>query len=138
MATIIQKITFKNAKTKQLYDLYMDPKLHGMITAGPVKISEKPGSKLDVFGGYITGKTLMTVKNKIIVQEWFGADFGKNTAPSVFVLTMEQKGKDAVLNVFHGNVPDERTSGLEKGWHDHYWNPWKQYLSGKEIKRPVM
>lgn len=52
MATIIQKLVFKNTDTKQLYDLYMDAKLHGHITNGPVKISEKPGSILEVFGGY--------------------------------------------------------------------------------------
>ena len=138
MATITQKITFKNTRTKQLYDLYMDPKLHGMITNGPVKISEKPGSRLDVFEGYITGRTLMTEKNRLVVQEWTGADFGKNAAPSVFVLTFEQKGPDAILNVFHGNVPEEKASGLDKGWHDHYWKPWKQHLAGKEIRRPGM
>jgi activator of HSP90 ATPase len=136
MATIIQKIVFKNTTTKQLYDLYMNAKLHGHITDAPVKISEKPGSKLDVFGGYITGKTLQTVKNKLIVQQWHAADWNANASDSAFVLSFEQKGKNAILNVFHGNVPDVKANSLDKGWHDHYWNPWKQYLAGKPITRP--
>ena len=136
MATIIQKVVFKKTKTKQLYDLYMDAKLHGMITNGPVKISEKAGSKLEVFGGYITGKTLQTVKNKLVVQEWYGSDWSKKDEASVFVLSFEQKGDDVVMNVFHGNVPDDKAPGLDKGWHDHYWKPWKQYLTGKTITRP--
>lgn len=136
MATIIQKVVFKDTKTKQLYDLYMDAKLHGMITNGPVKISEKPGSKVEAFGGYVTGKTLQAVKNKLVVQEWIASDWGSKAEPSVFVLTFEQKGADAVLNVFHGNVPEKQAKGLDEGWHGHYWKPWKQYLAGKEITRP--
>jgi len=136
MATIVQKVVFKNTTTKKLYELYMDPKLHGMITAGPVKISEKPGGKLEAFGGYITGKTLQVVKNKLVVQQWHGSDWDAQSEDSVFVLSFEQKGKDAILNVFHANVPDKHAADLDKGWQGHYWKPWKQYLSGKSIVRP--
>ena len=136
MATIIQKIVFRNTTTKSIYDLYMNAKLHGMITGGAVKISEKIGSKLEVFGGYITGKTLQVIKNKLVVQQWHGSDWDAKADNSVFVLSFEKKGKDAILNVFHANIPDDKVKGLDKGWHDHYWNPWKQYLAGKEITRP--
>lgn len=136
MATIIQEVVFKNTKTKQLYDLYMNAKLHCMITSGPVKIAEKPGSKLNVFGGYITGKTLQSVKNKLIVQAWHGSDWNAKAEDSVFVLSFEQKGNDAVMHVFHGNIPDDKAASLDKGWFDHYWNPWKQWLAGKPITRP--
>lgn len=27
-------------------------------------------------------------------------------------------------------------ASLDKGWHGHYWNPWKQHLAGKPITRP--
>src|ERR1700731_3299779 len=114
MATIIQKVVFKNTKIKQLYDLYMDAKLHGLITAGPVKISEKVGSSLNVFGGYITGKTLQIIKNKLIVQSWRGSDWSAKDKDSAFILSFEQKGKDAVLNVFHISLPDNKAAGLEK------------------------
>ena len=136
MATIIQKIIFKNSKAKQVYDLYMNPTLHGMITNAPVKISAKPGSRLEVFGGYISGKTLMAVENRLVVQEWIGSDWKANAGPSVFSLSFEQKGADVVMHVFHANVPDAQAASLDKGWHDHYWKPWKQYLSGKKITRP--
>ncbi|HET7003299.1 MAG TPA: SRPBCC domain-containing protein [Puia sp.] len=136
MATIIQKVVFKHTKTKQLYDLYMDIKLHGMITGGPVKISAKPGSKLEVFGGYISGKTLQVVRNELIVQQWRGSDWNKKDSDSAFILSFEQKGEDAILNVIHANLPDDKAAGLDKGWYDHYWNPWKQHLAGRPITRP--
>ena len=136
--TIVQKVTFKDTTPKALYNLYMDAKLHGLITAGPVKISEKVGSSLNVFDGYITGKTLQFVKNQLIVQSWRGADWKKNDADSAFMLSFEQHGKNVLMNVIHANVPDNKAASLDKGWHDHYWNPWKQYIAGKEITRPEM
>ena len=137
MATIIQKIVFKNTTTKQLFDLYMDSKLHGIISGGPVTISEKIGSKFEAFDGYITGKTLQVITNKLIVQQWHGSDWDAKADDSVFVLSFEQKGKDALMNVFHANVPDDKAIELDKGWHDFYWNPWKQHLAGKSITKPT-
>lgn len=134
--TIIQKVVFKNATTKNIYELYMDAKLHGIITAGPVDISEKPGSSFEVFGGYISGTTLLTVKNQLIVQQWRGSDWNEKDPDSAFILSLEQKVNDVEMNMFHANVPDDKAAGLDKGWHDHYWKPWKQHLAGEPITRP--
>lgn len=137
MATIIQNVVFKNATTKQLYDLYMDPKLASLIAGSPVKIAEKPGSKMEAWGGYITGKILQVEKNRLIVQSWHGSDW-KKEENSVFIISLEQKGKNVELNAIHANVPEEHAGHLGKGWYDHYWNVWKQYIAGKPIKRPAM
>lgn len=138
MATIIQKVVFKNTAKESLYQLYMNPKLHSMIIDGPVEVSEKVGSSFKAFGGYITGKILQVVKNQLIVQSWRGSDWGTKDSDSAFLLTLEQKGNDSVLNMIHANVPDDKAKSLDKGWHDHYWEPWKQHLSGQTIIRPMM
>ena len=136
MATINQRVVFKNTSTKKLYRLYMDANLHGFITAGPVNISSKAGSRLNVFGGYITGRTLMTVNNKLVVQSWRAAKWSKIDPDSALILSFEQKGRNAVMYLCHANVPAGRAKGLNKGWHEHYWTPWKQYLAGRKITRP--
>jgi activator of HSP90 ATPase len=138
MATIIQKVVFNNTTTNQLYYLYMDPKIASEIAGNPVQISETPGSKMEAFGGYITGKILQVVKNKLVVQSGRGSDWTNTDSDSAFLLSFEQKGSDCVLNVVHANVPDDKSENLDKGWYDHYWNPWKQYLEGKPITRPAM
>jgi activator of HSP90 ATPase len=138
MATIIQKVVFKNTRKESLYDLYMNAKSHSLITDGPVKISEKAGSAFNAFDGYITGKNLMIIKNELIVQSWHGADWDEKDPDSVFIISLEQKGKDVVLNAVHANVPDNKEESLSKGWHEFYWNPWKQHLAGKTIKRHKM
>ena len=73
--TIIQKVVFKNATAKDLYDLYMDEKKHSMATAVPARISRKVGGRYSVHNGYITGKNLHLVKDKLIVQTWRAQDW---------------------------------------------------------------
>ena len=67
--TLLQKILFKNTTPKALYDLYMDSKKHSIATGAPAKLSDKVGGKYSVHGGYITGKNLQLVKNKLIIQQ---------------------------------------------------------------------
>ncbi len=131
MATIIQKVVFKNTKKESLFELYINARKHSLVTGSPAKISEKAGSSFTAFDGYITGKNIMILKNKLIVQLWRGSDWAKKDADSVFMISLDQNGKDAVLNMVHANVPDKQEADLSKGWKDFYWKPWKKYLAGK-------
>lgn len=136
--TIVQKVTFKNTTPKALYDLYMDAKKHSVITDSPVKISDKEGGELYAFDGYITGKNLHLIKDRLIVQSLRGSDWSKDDIDSTFIINFEPKGKDVILHAVHANVPDKHAADLDKGWHDHYWNPMKQYVAGKPLKHPEM
>jgi activator of HSP90 ATPase len=136
--TIVQKVVFKNTTPKVLYNLYMDAEKHTMIAGAPAVISEKEGSKYSAHGGYIKGKNLQLIKNKLIVQTWRASTWDKKDMDSTFIINLEQNGKDVVLHAIHANVPDKDSGHLAKGWYDHYWNPWKQYIAGKPIKRPEM
>ena len=136
--TIEQKVVFKNTTHRKVYDLYMNAKLHSQIIGSPVKISNKEGTSFSAHGGWLTGKNLHLVNGKLIVQTWRGSDWSKDHGDSIFMIRLEPKGKDVVLFVVHANLPDKAVAGIAKGWYDHYWNPWKQYLAGKPIKRPKM
>ena len=136
--TIEQKVVFKNTTPKALYDLYMNAKLHSLITGAPAKISTKVGAAFSAHGDYIRGKNLHLVKNKLIVQTWRGTDWNKTDTDSIFMINLEPKGKNVVLYAVHANVPDKEAAGIDQGWHDYYWNLWKQYLAGKTIKRKAM
>ena len=136
--TIEQKVVFKNTTPRALYKLYMDAKLHGLVTGGVTKITAKAGSPFTACDNYITGKTLHLVKDELIVQTWRGKDWDKADPDSVFTLRFEKKGKDAVVFMVHAFVPDKEAKGITSGWNDFYWTPWKQHLAGKPISRPKM
>ena len=136
--TISQKIVFKKTTPKALYELYMNAKKHAMISGAPATVSSKVGGKYSVHGGYITGENLHLVKDKLIVQTWRAQGWDENDVDSTFIISLEPKGKDVILQAIHANVPDKHEAGIAKGWIDHYWNPWKQHLAGKTITRPKM
>jgi activator of HSP90 ATPase len=135
--TIVQKVVFKNTTPKDLYDLYMNAKKHSKATAASAKITTKEGAKFSAHDGYITGENLKLVKDQLIVQSWRGADWDKKDQDSTFMIHLEPKGKNVTLHAVHSNVPDNQADGIEKGWHTHYWEPWKQYLAGKPIAKPA-
>jgi activator of HSP90 ATPase len=136
--TIVQKVVFRNTTPEILYNLTMDAKKHSMATGAPAAISAKEGARYSAHGGYIEGRNLHLVKGRLIVQTWRASDWENNDVDSTFIINLEPKGNDVVLHAIHANVPDKHAVHLGKGWHDHYWNPWKQYLAGKPIKRPAM
>ena len=136
---IIQKVVFRNTVPKILYDLYMNAKKHSLATGAMAKINSKEGSKFSAHGGYITGKNLQLVKDRLIVQSWRAQGWDKEVVDSTFILRLEPKGKDVVLHVIHANLPDKHAAGIDKGWFANYWEPWKKYLAGKPIaKSPAM
>lgn len=136
--TIVQKIVFKNTKPSKLFSLYLDAKLHSLIAGAPMKISKRVGAKFSGFGNYLSGKNLMIVKDTLIVQAWRATTWDKKEPDSIFIIRLETKGKDTILHATHANLPDKAVAGISKGWNEHYWNPWKQYLAGKPITRPTM
>lgn len=129
--TIIQKVVYKNTTIKDLYELYMDAKKHSLATGGPVKISSKEGAKYTVYDGYITGKNLQLIKNKLIVQTWRASDWVKEDIDSTLILLFEQQGKDASVYMTHANVPERQFESIKKGWDTYYWKPWKKILTKK-------
>jgi activator of HSP90 ATPase len=136
--TFVHKVVFKNTTPKVLYNLYMDAKKHSMISGLPAKISAKAKGAFSVYGGYISGITHHLEKDKLIVQAWRTSAWDKLDADSTFIINLAKKGKDVVLTAIHANVPDAHAESLSKGWHGHYWNPWKQHIAGKPITRPKM
>ena len=138
LKTVVQKVLFKNTTPKVLYSLYMDAKKHSMIAGSPCTITTGIGDKYSVHGGYITGKNLELVKDKLIVQTWRAMDWTKADVDSIFIISLEPMGEDVMLYATHVNVPESKAASIAKGWAGHYWKPWKQHIAGKAIKRPVM
>jgi activator of HSP90 ATPase len=133
--TIVQKIVFKNTTPKALYDLYMNAKKHSKVTLAPAKISNKVGEKYSAHGGYISGENLYLIKDKLIVQSWRTQEWDAKEMDSTFIIEIEPKGKNVVLHMVHANVPDKHSDSIDKGWHTHYWEPWKKSLAGKPMEK---
>jgi activator of HSP90 ATPase len=135
--TIVHDIVFRNTTPKDLYELYMNSKKHSIATGAPATISAKEGEKFSAHDGWITGENLKLIKNQLIVQTWRSKNWNPEDKDSIFTVYFEPKGNNVVVHAIHANVPDKDYEGVNKGWHQHYWEPWKKYLAGKPIKESI-
>jgi len=124
---IVQSVQF-SASARQLYEMYIDPKLHAAFTGAPVKISPKAASPFTAFGGMLSGSTLLTVPGKLIIQRWRGSHWKKTDLDSTLILTFVQDGKRGRIDLVHVNVPDHDHAGVTSGWKTYYWQPLRAHL----------
>jgi activator of HSP90 ATPase len=134
--TITQSVEFENTTPQTLYELYMNAGKHAIATAAPAEITENEGDKFSLHGGYITGKNLQLVRNKLIVQSWRPQGWGDEDVDSTLIIYLKQNNKGTTLYMTHVNVPEQHLESVTKGWNSHYWEPWKKYLEGNPIARP--
>lgn len=126
--TIKQKILI-NADPIEVYNAYIDPKLQSRFTGVSAKGGQKKGSEFNYSDGYITGKTMMLVKGKRIVQLWKTSEWPEGSPYSMLDLRFEKKGNQTELTMIHSKVPKSQVKMYKEGWMEYYWNPLKDYFA---------
>ena len=136
--TIVQDVVFRNTHPDALYELYMDSSKHSRATGAPAEISPDEGGSYSAHSGYITGRNLQLIKDRLIVQTWRAQSWDKTEVDSTFIIYLEAAGEDVILHAVHANVPDHAEESLNAGWHKMYWEPWRLYLAGTPIEKASM
>ncbi|HEY8069889.1 MAG TPA: SRPBCC domain-containing protein [Burkholderiales bacterium] len=126
--TVTQSVVLP-ARAKDLYAMYLNPRTHGAIIGHKVVIGARPGSKFRAFGGALTGRMLQTVPGRLIVQSWRATPFHRSDADSTLILRFTPKGRRGRIDLVHVNVPNHDYNGVNKGWKNYYWKPWRKYLA---------
>lgn len=129
--TIQQKVTFKGATAKQLYNLYMNAKLHSEVTGAPAEISKKAGEAFKAHSGNIKGKNLHVLANKLVVQTWRAKGWDRKQPDSVLTLYFQDTEDGAQVQMVHALVPEDQLALVKKGWNDYYWKLWKAYFKAR-------
>ena len=128
MARTIKQTVTLPASYEKLFEMYLDPKAHGAFTGSKVKVSSKVGSEFKAFDGAIMGKLLHIVPKRLIVQSWRASHWKAKDIDSTLVLTFSPKGKQGRIELVHVNVADHDYEGVNNGWREYYWRPWREYL----------
>jgi activator of HSP90 ATPase len=128
VTTITQKVIIPKASPKQVYEAYVDPKIHSEFTDS--KVTGKPviGGKFTAWDGYISGKFLELEEGKKVVQEWSSTDFPEGASPSRLELTFFAVPKGTEIVMVHSNVPKDQEAETAEGWIEFYWEPLKEYF----------
>ena len=128
MARLIRQSIVLPAPASRLYSMYLSRRRHAAITGHKVVIGARPGAKFRAFNGALSGRTLQTVPGRLIVQAWRSTAFHKGDPDSTLILRFTPKGRSGRINLVHVNVPDHDYHGVNKGWKQYYWRPWRKYL----------
>lgn len=122
---LIQQTYHIKASVEKVWQALTVPKHIEAWGSGPVKMDDRVGTTFSFWGGDIWGTNTEVVKNKKLVQEWYGGDWPK---PSIatFTLTKEKTGTKLVLT--HTGVPTDEVNDFADGWKDYYLGPLKEYV----------
>lgn len=124
MKSFKQKYVIK-APLQKIWQALFDPKIIEAWGAGPAKMSEREGANFSLWGGDIYGKNVKVVKEKELVQDWYG---GPWLEPSKVTFIFSNDGESTTVELFHENLPDSEASDFEQGWKDYYLGAIKKLL----------
>jgi activator of HSP90 ATPase len=122
---IQQKIVFKNATAAELFDIFLNPKKHSAIHGNAkTKISNREGASFSLLNGNLTGRNLLIVADRMIVQSWRGNVWTTDDLDSVLSLVFSDTGNGAEIEMVHAFTPEQ----FEEMWNEVYWEPIRKYL----------
>ena len=127
-APIRQSVTLK-APPRELFDAFLDSRQHSRITGVPARTSRRVGARFTAFGGALSGRNLMIVPGRMIVQAWRSTQFKAGDPDSILVLTFNKTAGGARIDLVHVNVPGHDHQGVTRGWPKYYWGPWRMHLA---------
>jgi activator of HSP90 ATPase len=116
------------ASPQRLYQAILDQKQFAAFTGLAATIDPTPGGSLWMFGGLIAGRNIELVPNQRIVQAWRPASWD----PGIYSLVhfeFKPRGDESTLVFDHTSFPAGDYDHLDLGWHSHYWDPLKKFLT---------
>jgi activator of HSP90 ATPase len=115
---------------KVLFETYLDSRKHSAVTGGQARMSRRVGGKFTAWHGQLSGRKLLIVPGRMIVQVWRSVNFKAADPDSILILRFSKVPGGGQLELAHANVPPQDHAGVTKGWPKYYWKAWKKYFAG--------
>ena len=126
MKKITQTMIFK-APVHDVYELLMDSKKHSAFTGEKAVMSRKAKGRFTAYGKYISGKNIIIVKDRKIVQDWRASDWPRGTFSRI-TFDFAKSGNSTKMKFTQEGVPQDQFEDVKQGWKEFYWGPMKDYL----------
>ena len=130
---IAQSVTFK-ASPEELFEIFTDSKKHSAATGARASISAKPGAKFTAFEAMLSGRNLLVIPGRMVVQAWRASHWKDSDLDSILILNFSKAPGGGRIDLVHVGVPQHDHQGVTKGWPLYYWEPWKAYLKGRSAR----
>ena len=95
-----------------LFELYMDSAKHSAATGARAQIARRAGGRFTAFDGALSGRNLLIVPNRLIVQAWRSSAFKRDDPDSILVLEFSKAPGGAKVHMVHANVPPQDHRGV--------------------------
>ncbi|MHA2401323.1 MAG: SRPBCC domain-containing protein [Promethearchaeota archaeon] len=120
---VIEDEILIRSTTHEIYEAFMDSKIHSKFTESKAVISREVGGKFSVFEGALTGKNVDLIQDKKIVQTWRSE--GENWPKGYYsTITIDLEPVDEGTLI----VPEDAYESVKEGWTTYYWDPLKELL----------
>ncbi len=130
----IEQVEHFSASPAIVYEALMDGKLHAAFTGAAAKVAAKKGGAFEAWDGYIRGKNLELVPGEKIVQSWRASDFPPEYPDSTLEIDLTPESGGTKLRLRHTQLPEKRVEFYHSGWHDHYWQPLRAWLTTQDAR----
>jgi activator of HSP90 ATPase len=129
--TSITQRTVVPAPPAQVYEAFVDPKIHAAFTGARATGRARVGGQFTAWDGYIFGVYRELVEGQRILQDWQTTEWPEGAGPSSVDLTFAAVKDGTEIRMVHANVPSEQADSYRQGWIDYYWTPLKTYFSAR-------
>jgi activator of HSP90 ATPase len=116
------------AGPQRIYEVLLDAKQFAAFTSLPAEIDPKPGGAFSLFGGQIVGRNVELLSNQRIVQAWRPTHWSPGIY-SIVEFELKPQTSGTIVALDHKGFPEGDFDHLEWGWHAHYWEPLKKFLT---------
>ncbi|MGA3030546.1 MAG: SRPBCC domain-containing protein [Candidatus Limnocylindrales bacterium] len=119
------------ASPQAIYDAWMSSEGHTAMTFAEATVDPRPGGAFTAWHGYITGRTVSLEPGRRIVQTWRTTEFSDSDPDSEIEVLLEPVKGGTRLTLHHRNVPDGQVGYERGGWQESYFDPMRDYFSGR-------
>jgi uncharacterized protein YndB with AHSA1/START domain len=120
--------TYVPASPLQVYTAWLDGEQHSEMTGGRAHCEPVVGAAFDAWEGYIRGTNLELEPGRRILQSWRSTEFPDDAPDSRVELTLQPDANGTTILLRHWDIPPGQGSNYEKGWHEHYFSPMRQFF----------
>ena len=112
-----KKIFKINAEPSDVYAALTNPYTIELWSGYPAQMSTEPGSEFSLWEGDITGRNIVFITDKTLVQECY---FGDQAEKYLVNITISPDRELTNVTIEHSNIPDEDFNDIAEGWREYY------------------
>ena len=114
-----------NAPAHKVWQALTDPALIEQWSGTKATMNDQVGTKFSLWDGDMHGTNTEAIEDKLLIQDWFGGDWGK---PSHVEFTLQEDDGKTILTLVHDDLPDDEVKEFADGWKEYYLGPLKELV----------